>query len=100
MRRLIVAWIVLLSGNIGLGYFGAGVMYTSVHILIAAVMVLIILTVFKELDRRASLLRVFAGAGFFWLALLFILTGADYLTRYNFAPSRVGTIAPPVRSPH
>jgi len=90
MRRLIIAWIaliVLLSGNIGLAYLGTGAMYTSAHILIAAGMALIVLIVFMELDRRASLLWVFAGAGFFWLALLFILTGADYLTRYNFAPS-------------
>jgi predicted MFS family arabinose efflux permease len=41
----------------------------------------------QQHGRRRSLLWVFAGAGFFWLALLFTLTPADYLTRYNFAPS-------------
>jgi hypothetical protein len=33
----------------------------------------------------AELFWVFADAGFFWRAILFFLTWADYLTRYNFA---------------
>ena len=90
MRRIILAWIalvVLLGGNIGLAYLGSGMGYTTAHVLIAAAMAAIVLIVFMELDRGKSLLWVFAGAGFFWLALLFVLTAADYLTRYNFAPN-------------
>ncbi|HEX3882629.1 MAG TPA: hypothetical protein VHW66_08230 [Stellaceae bacterium] len=90
MRRLIVAWIalvLLLSGNIGLAYLGTGAIYATGHVVIAACMALIVLIVFMELDRGASLLWFAAGTGFFWLALLFVLSAADYLTRYNFAPS-------------
>lgn len=90
MVRIIIAWIalvVLLGGNIGLAYLGTGMAVTTGHVLIAAVMAAIVLIVFMELDRGKSLLWAFAGAGFFWLALLFVLTAADYLTRYNFAPS-------------
>ena len=28
---------------------------------------------------------IFAGAEFFWLAILFFVTWENYLTRYNFA---------------
>jgi cytochrome c oxidase subunit IV len=90
MRRVIIAWVALvalLTGNIGLAYLGSGIVYATAHVLIAAAMAAIVLVVFMELDRRRSLLWVFAGAGFFWLALLFTLTAADYLTRYSFAPS-------------
>jgi cytochrome c oxidase subunit 4 len=90
MRRIIIAWIalvVLLGGNIGVAYLGSGMTYTTAHVLIAAAMAAIVLIVFMELDRRQSLLWVFAGAGFFWLALLFVLTATDYLTRYSFAPT-------------
>jgi cytochrome c oxidase subunit 4 len=90
MRRIVIAWIalvLLLAGNIGVAYLGAGMGVTTAHVLIAAAMAAIVLIVFMELDRGKSLLWVFAGAGFFWLALLFVLTAADYLTRYSFAPS-------------
>ena len=90
MRRVVIAWIalvVLLGGNIGVAYLGSGMGIATAHVAIAAAMAAIVLIVFMELDRRRSLLWVFAGAGFFWLALLFVLTAADYLTRYNFAPS-------------
>ncbi len=72
-----------------LAYLGSGIAYTTAHVLIAAAMAAIVLIVFMELDRGKSLLWVFAGAGFFWLALLFVLTAADYLTRYSFAPELI-----------
>lgn len=90
MRRIVIAWIalvVLLAVNIGVAYLGSGALYGAAHVLIAVAMASIVLIVFMELDRGKSLLWVFAGAGFFWLALLFTLTAADYLTRYNFAPN-------------
>lgn len=90
MRRIVIAWFALaalLAGNIELAYLGTGMAFATGHVLIAATMAAIVLIVFMELDRGRSLLWVFAGAGFFWLALLFVLTAADYLTRYNFAPS-------------
>jgi hypothetical protein len=50
-------------------------------------MALIVLAVFMELDRGASLFWAFAAAGFFWLWILSFLTAADYLTRYSYAPA-------------
>ena len=88
--RIVVAWLLLLAmaaGNIGLAFIGLGALSPIVHGVVAAAMALIVLAVFMELDRGASLFWVFAGAGFFWLWILFFLTAADYLTRYSYAPA-------------
>ena len=85
--RLVVTLVVLLglmAGNIALAYIELGVFAPIAHVAIAVTMASIVLAVFMKLDRGASLVRVFAGAGFFWLAILLSLTWADYLTRYNF----------------
>jgi cytochrome c oxidase subunit 4 len=88
--RLVVTLVVLLglmAGNIAFAFIELGSFSPLVHVAIAVTMASIVLAVFMELDRGASLFWVFAGAGFFWLAILFFLTWADYLTRYNFASS-------------
>lgn len=88
--RLVVAWLALiamLAGNIGLAFIGLDSFAPVAHGLLAAAMALIVLAVFMELDRGASLFWVFAGAGFLWLWILFFLTAADYLTRYSYAPA-------------
>ncbi|HEX3953675.1 MAG TPA: hypothetical protein VHW90_08895 [Stellaceae bacterium] len=89
-RRLIFAWLglgLLLAVNIGLAFVGLGTWAAPAHLAVSATMAAIVLLVFMELDRGVSLLWVFAGAGFFWLAILIVLTAADYLTRYSYAPT-------------
>ena len=89
-RRIVIVWLilaVLLAGNTALAFVGLGAFAPVVHIAVAATMAALVLVVFMELDRGASLFWVFAGAGFFWLAILFALTAADYLTRFSFAPT-------------
>jgi len=39
-----------------------------------------------ELRERRSLIIAFAGAGFFWLAILMWLARTDFLTRPGFPP--------------
>lgn len=88
-RQIAITWAMLLTlllGNIALAYIGLGIAAPVIHVVIAAGMAILVLVVFMELERGASLFWVFAGAGFFWLAILFVLTASDYLTRYNFAP--------------
>lgn len=87
-RRALIVWLgllLLLAGNTVLAFVGLGAFAPLAHVGIAAAMAALVLVVFMELDRGASLFWVFAGAGFFWLTILFALTAADYLTRYNFA---------------
>jgi cytochrome c oxidase subunit 4 len=86
--RLVITWLALLmlmAANLGLAYVQLGSFATLAHVAAAVAMAAIVLAVFMELDRGASLFWVFAGAGFFWLAILFFLTWIDYSTRYNFA---------------
>ena len=48
---------------------------------IATVKLLLIFYFFMELCRHRGVVWLFAGAGFFWLAIAGVLTFADYLTR-------------------
>ena len=87
--RLVLAWLallVLLAANIALAHLGFGGK-TAANLAVAGAMTLMVLSIFMELSRRAALFWVFAGAGFFWLAILFGLIAADYLTRYSYAPT-------------
>lgn len=89
-RRIAIVWLILLGllgGNIALAFAGLGIAAPAIHLVVAVAMAALVLVVFMELDRGASLFWVFAGAGFFWLAILFALTAADYMTRYNYAPT-------------
>jgi len=89
-RYLLLAWLALaalLAGNIALAFLEQGPVSLFINLAVAAMMAAIVLTLFMELRSSAGLLWVFAGAGFFWLSLLFCLTAVDYLTRYSFAPT-------------
>jgi cytochrome c oxidase subunit 4 len=48
---------------------------------VAGTMVVVVLIVSMEVRHDAPLVRLFAGIGFFWLAILFGMTLLDYLTR-------------------
>jgi cytochrome c oxidase subunit 4 len=53
----------------------------AVSLAIAAFKLLLVFLIFMQLRYQRGLVRVFAGAGFFWLGIIAVLTGADYLTR-------------------
>ena len=89
-RRLTVAGLALLGlfgANVGLAFLLPTAASLAVNLGIGAAMAAVLLVVFMELGGRLTLYWIFAGAGFFWLALLFGLTASDYLTRFTFAPS-------------
>lgn len=48
---------------------------------IATAKLLLVFLFFMQLRYQRGLVRVFAVAGFFWLAIAGVLTFADYLTR-------------------
>jgi cytochrome c oxidase subunit 4 len=54
---------------------------TPISLLIAAVKLALIFLFFMRLRYRGGLIRIFAGAGFFWLLLMGTLDFTDYLTR-------------------
>ncbi len=71
----------LLLLTIGAAYIHFGPFNTAIAMLISLAKASLIVLFFMHLRTAKPLLRVFACAGFFWLALLFALTLSDYLTR-------------------
>ncbi len=83
--------------------FGAyqplGSFNTVLALTIALAKALIVLAIFMELRERHALTIVFAGAGFFWLAIMLWLALADFVTRPDFPPrvavSGTAIVGPP-----
>ena len=83
----VIAWAVLLlllGVSIASAYLPIGVFHPVVNFGIAATQAAIVFLVFMHLRGRPSLQWVFAGAGFFWLFLLFALSAVDYFTRSGY----------------
>jgi cytochrome c oxidase subunit 4 len=55
---------------------------SGVAILIASLKALIVLAIFMRLARASALIRFAAFAGLAWLTILFVLGGADYISRF------------------
>ncbi len=88
-RALTISWLALL-GLLALTLFAAyqplGAFNTVVALTIALIKAAIVAALFMELRGDDGLTIVFASAGFFWLAVLFWLALADFLTRPGFPP--------------
>jgi cytochrome c oxidase subunit 4 len=88
-RILLLSWLgllALLALTVFTAYQPLGAFNTGIALAIAAGKALIIAAVFMELRERDGLNIAFAGAGFFWLAIMFWLALADYVTRGSFPP--------------
>jgi cytochrome c oxidase subunit 4 len=84
IRRFVLAWVallVLLTATVAGAYVPLGSLNLALALTIAAIKAAIVLFVFMELTRGPVLTRIFAGAGAFWLMILFGLSSTDYLTR-------------------
>jgi len=83
----VLAWAVLLA-LLGLSvlsaYLDIGIFHPVVNFGIALTQTALVFILFMKLRGRPSLKWVFAGAGFFWLLLLFGMSAADYFTRQGF----------------
>jgi len=54
---------------------------TPVIVALALIQMMLVLFYFMEIRYHTKLIRVFAAAGFFWLAIQWTLTMSDYLMR-------------------
>lgn len=83
-RRNLVVWAALL-GLLGLtfeaAYLPLGAFNTVAGLAIATVKAGLVALLFMGLRRSDALIRLAAGAGFFWLVVLFALTLSDVLSR-------------------
>lgn len=83
-RPLFLAWIallVLLAITAGSAWLQLGWINTALSLVVAALKALLVALVFMRLRTSSWLMRIAALAGIVTLALLFVLSGADYATR-------------------
>ncbi len=60
----------------------------ALHLGVAGLQVVLVWLLFMDLRHASGLVRLGAIAGLLWLAIMFMLTFADYLTRgWNEAPT-------------
>ncbi len=71
----------LLAATTASAFIPLGSFNLVVSLMIAATKALIVLLFFMELRASKALVRAFAAAGFFWLLIMIVLTGADYWHR-------------------
>lgn len=75
------ALLVLLAFTAAAAKLPLGAWNTPVSLGIATAKLLLVVLFFMQLKYERGLVRVFAAAGLFWLAIAGVLTFADYLTR-------------------
>lgn len=76
-----VALLTMLGINVILGIFYITGWAWIAEVLIAATMVATVIMFAMEALWEPPIIRLFAGLGFFWVAILFSLTMVDYVTR-------------------
>lgn len=79
--RCWLALVLLLAATTASAFVPLGSLNFVVSLLIAVTKALIVLLFFMELRASRALVRAFAAAGFFWLLIMIVLTGADYWHR-------------------
>jgi cytochrome c oxidase subunit 4 len=83
VKSLVLIWLALVALHflilgISMEFRGIG---APVILPLAVLQMILVMLVFMEVRRASKLVRVFTVAGFFWLAIQFVLTASDYLTR-------------------
>jgi cytochrome c oxidase subunit 4 len=76
-----LALLSLLGVNVLLGIFFISGHAWIIEMIIAATIVAIVILFAMEVVKDPPIIRLFAGLGFFWVAILFSLTMVDYATR-------------------
>ena len=80
----VVTWavlMVLLFSSVGAAFAPLGSFKTSTSLGIAGIKVILIALVFMRLNKASNLVRLAAGAGIVWASFLFLMAGADYISR-------------------
>lgn len=81
---LVACWaalLALLALTVTLAYQPLGAFNIVGALTIATIKAGLVIAIFMELSKSTGLVRVFAGAGFFWLMILLWLGLMDFITR-------------------
>ncbi len=76
-----IALLGFLALTIGAAYLNLGPLNTAVAMSISLAKGALIVLFFMHLRYSRPILWVFAGAGFFWLGIMFVLALSDYMSR-------------------
>ena len=79
--RVFATLLVLLAATVAAAQIEHGLANLITAITIAVAKAVLIVLFFMHVRYTTPLVRVFAGAGFVWLAILLSLVASDYLTR-------------------
>ncbi len=85
VRTYITTWaalVVLLALTCASAFIPLGSFNTLINFVIAVVKALLVALFFMHLRHASALTRIFSVTALFMLALLFGLSGADYITRH------------------
>lgn len=78
-----IGWLMLLLiVTLAAAYFDLGVLNLPIAMAIAVVKMAIIVWNFMHLRFNSTLVRLVAGAAFFWLLIMFVMTMSDYISRH------------------
>ena len=83
-RPLLATWLLLqllLLGSVGATLIASGLLQQAFSLLCAVAIAGFIMAQFMGLRSAASVVRLFALGGLFWLALLFLLTILEVISR-------------------
>jgi cytochrome c oxidase subunit 4 len=73
--------IVLTATTVGVSRIDLGEFNFIVAMTIAVIKGTLVVMFFMDVRRATSLTKLFAGAGFFWMAILLVFVLSDYLSR-------------------
>lgn len=80
-----VVWLVLVvlfALSTASAYLPLAAFNTALNLVVAAAMIVLLVTFLMDLRRSSTLIHILAGAGLFWTIFMFTLTFADYWTRH------------------
>jgi cytochrome c oxidase subunit 4 len=89
VRSLILSFLglmVLLALTVWGSFINVGAWRATVAVVVAIAKALIVMIFFMHLKSSNRLTWAVAGAGFFWLSILLVLTIGDFVTRVPLAP--------------
>jgi cytochrome c oxidase subunit 4 len=78
-----LALLALVLATVGAAMVKTGPLAFPIAMAIAGTKALLIVAIFMHARDESPLIRVFAAAGVFWLALMFAFLMSDYLTRHK-----------------
>ena len=83
-RTYVLVWlalVVLTFVTTGIAYIDMGPFNIVVALAIAVIKMSLVIWIFMGVREQTNLTRLFVVAGFFWFAILIVITGSDYISR-------------------